>query len=251
MAQLEGAARGDALKDDSDFARETRRLAEAVLQRDALLGWRLLEHPRRLRIRTIDSVCGEIARSLPVLSGSGGRQTPVEDATPMYREAARQTLMQLGGNDAELDAALRTVLLHRDGSLADCERLLMEMLPLRNQWGELVPLLGRGAGRCLSRRHGAAAAAASAGTRNLRGIDAAFAERAGRHSDETWRSLAGEMGHADGYKGEPSPIAMCAGLHDAPEEIAEHLDHWQALIHLVTTGGRRVAVGLSQELAEV
>ena len=61
----------------------------------------------------------------------------------MYREAARQTLMQLGGNDAELDSSLRTVLLHREGSLADCERLLMEMLPLRNQWGELVPLLGR------------------------------------------------------------------------------------------------------------
>ena len=58
----------------------------------------------------------------------------------MYREAARQTLMQLGGDDAELDEALRTVLLHRDGSLADCERLLMEMLPLRDQWGELVPL---------------------------------------------------------------------------------------------------------------
>jgi ATP-dependent helicase/nuclease subunit A len=67
VEQLEGAARGDALKDDSDFAQETRRLAEAVLQRDTLLGWGLLEHPRRLRIRTIDSVCGEIARSLPVL----------------------------------------------------------------------------------------------------------------------------------------------------------------------------------------
>ena len=141
--QLEMAARGDALKVNSVFARETRTLAEAVLQRDAMLGWRLLENPRRLRIRTIDSVCGEIARSLPVLSGGGGRQTPVEDATPMYREAARQTLMQLGGPDAGLDAALRTVLLHRDGSLADCERLLMEMLSLRNQWGALVPLLGR------------------------------------------------------------------------------------------------------------
>ncbi len=96
LEQLEGAARNDALKDESSFALETRKLAESVLQRDALLGWKLLEHPRRLRIRTIDSVCGEIARSLPVLSGGGGRQRPVEDATPMYREAARQTLMQLG-----------------------------------------------------------------------------------------------------------------------------------------------------------
>ncbi len=86
-------------------------------------------------MRTIDSVCAEIARSLPVLSGSGGGQTPVEDAAPLYREAARRTLMQLGGNDASLNEALRTVLLHRDGNLAECERLLAEMLPLARSVG--------------------------------------------------------------------------------------------------------------------
>jgi len=235
VAQLEGAARGDALKNNSEFDRETRALSEAVLRRDALLGWKLLEHPRRLRIRTIDSVCGEIARSLPVLSGSGGRQTPVEDSMLMYREAARQTLMQLGGNDAELDAALRTVLLHRDGSLAECERLLMEMLPLRNQWGELVPLLGQELddayldGTVLPR------------------IERALKEAIGDGLSQLSRSLpsdikrelallAGEMGHANGYKGNPSPIALLAGVHDVPEEIADHLERWQALIHLVTTG---------------
>ncbi|HEX3967870.1 MAG TPA: UvrD-helicase domain-containing protein [Edaphobacter sp.] len=242
MAQLEGAARGDSLKSGSEFDRETRTLAEAVLQRDALLGWKLLDHPRRLRIRTIDSVCGEIARSLPVLSGSGGRQRPVEDPTPMYREAARQTLMQLGGNDTELDAALRTVLLHRDGSLGECERLLMEMLPLRNQWGELVPLLGQELddayldGTVLPR------------------IERALQEAIGDGLAQLSRSLppdikrelallAGEMGHAEGYRGNPSPIALLAGMHDVPEEIADHLERWQALIHLVTTdkGNWRVA----------
>lgn len=235
LAQLEGATRGDALKGGSDFERETRALAETVLRRDALLGWELLEHPRRLKIRTIDSVCGEIARSLPVLSGSGGRQTPVEDPTPMYREAARQTLMQLGGNDVELDAALRTVLLHRDGSLADCERLLMEMLPLRNQWGELVPLLGR-AGMTdefldrdvLPQLQRALERAVCAGLTQ-------FSQSVPEDILRELASLAGELGHAQGYKGEPSPIAMCAGLHDAPEETAEHLEHWRALIHLITT----------------
>ena len=233
VEQLEGAVHGDALKDDSAFARETRSLAEAVLQRDALLGWKLLEHPRRLKIRTIDSVCGEIAHSLPVLSGGGGRRTPVEDATPMYREAARQTLMQLGGKDRELDAALRTVLLHRDGSLADCERLLMEMLPLRNQWGDLVPLLGRAEmteefldSEVLPQLQRALEDAVCAGlTRLSQSVPSdILAELA---------SLAGEMGHAEGYKDEPSPIAMCAGLHEAPGETAEHLDRWKALIHLL------------------
>ncbi len=71
MAQLESAARNEPVKSDSDFDREMRALAEAVLRRDQLLGWNLLEHPRRLRIRTIDSLCREIAQSLPLLSGSG------------------------------------------------------------------------------------------------------------------------------------------------------------------------------------
>ena len=59
---------------------------------------------------------------------------------PLYRTAARRTLMQLGGEDAALNDALRTVLLHRDGNLAECERLLAEMLQLRDQWGRLIPL---------------------------------------------------------------------------------------------------------------
>jgi len=46
VAQLERAARGEALRDDNAFERETRTLAEAVLRRDELLGWQLLEHPR-------------------------------------------------------------------------------------------------------------------------------------------------------------------------------------------------------------
>jgi ATP-dependent helicase/nuclease subunit A len=235
MAQLESAARGDVLNGNSGFERETRMLAEAVLRRDKLLGWELLDHPRRLRIRTIDSVCGEIARSLPVLSGSGGHQTPVEDPTPMYREAARQTLMQLGSNDTGLDSALRTVLLHRDGSLAECERLLMEMLPLRNQWGELVPLLGQELddayldGTVLPRLQKALDQAIGAGLTQL-------SRSVPNDILQDLSLLAGEMAQAEGYKGQPSPIAMWAGLHDVPAEIAEHLEHWLALIHLVTTG---------------
>ncbi|NYF52531.1 UvrD-helicase domain-containing protein [Tunturiibacter gelidoferens] len=234
IAQLESASRCEPLKSYSDFDRETRALAEMVLRHDASLGWELLQHPRRLNIRTIDSVCGEVARLLPVLSGAGGRQTPVEDPTLMYREAARETLMQLGGSDVELDAALRTVLLHRDGSLRDCERLLMEMLPLRNQWGELVPL-----GRqqlddafldqaVLPKLELALEQAVCAGLTRL-------SLSVPEDILQELASLAGEMGNAEGYRGTPSPIAMCAGLHTTPQETAEDLEHWRALIHLLTT----------------
>jgi ATP-dependent helicase/nuclease subunit A len=234
IGQLESAARGEPLKSDSDFDRETRALSERVLRRDGLMGWELLQHPRRLNIRTIDSVCREVARLLPVLSGAGGRQTPVEDATLMYREAARATLMQLGGDDVELDAALRTVLLHRDASFRDCERLLMEMLPLRNQWGELVPLGTQQLDDAflnetvLPKLELALEQAACEGlTRLSLSVPADILQELA--------SLAGEMGHAEGYRGSPSPIAMCAGLHNTPQEAAEDLEHWRALIHLLTT----------------
>ncbi|MBB5346044.1 UvrD-helicase domain-containing protein [Tunturibacter empetritectus] len=232
--QLESAARSEPLKNDSDFDRVTRVLAEMVLRRDALLGWELLQHPRRLNIRTIDSVCGEVARLLPVLSGAGGRQIPVEDATLMYREAARETLMQLGGADVELDTALRTVLLHRDGSLRDCERLLMEMLPLRNQWGELVPLGTQQLDDAfldetvLPKLELALEQAVCVGLTLL-----SLSVPADILQELT--SLAGEMGHAEGYRGSPSPIAMCAGLHQTPQETSEDLERWRGLIHLLTT----------------
>jgi len=234
LEQLENARSGIAAV--KEFDRETRPLAESVLRRDSERGWGLLEHPRRLRFRTIDSVCGEIARMLPVLSGGGGAQKPIEDATPMYREAAQHTLMQLGSNDAELNEALRILLLHRDGSLLDCERLLVEMLPLRNQWGELVPLLGQELddayldNTVLPRIERALEEAIEAGlTRLSRSVP--------RDILCDLSLLAGEMGHSDGYKGTPSPIAVWAGEYEAPEEIAADLARWHGLIHLVTTNG--------------
>ena len=232
VAQLERATRPDSSK--SEFDRETRVLAHAVLQRDEQLGWELLHHPHRLNVRTIDSVCGEIARSLPVLSGGGGRLSPVEDATLLYREAARQTLMQLGGPDAALNDALHTLFLHRDGNLADCERLLAEILALRNQWGEFVPLTGAE----LDEAH----LDETVRPRLQHVLEQALCAGLSQLADsipsdvlDELSALAGEMGRADGYKGRPSPIAPCAGIQIPPDETAEHLERWRALIHLLTT----------------
>ncbi len=235
MVQLEAAARGDAIRTDSEFDRATREMADAVLRRDELLGWGLLEHPRRLRIRTIDSVCGEIARMLPVLSGGGGRLTPVDDPTSMYREASRQTLMQLGGPDAELDAALRTVLLHRDGSLVECERLLMEMLPLRNQWGGLVPLLGREEmndalldREVLPQLQRALEEVVCAGLTE-------FAQAVPADFLHALASLATSLAQIEPYERMTSPIAVCSGKIGIPSTDPADLEHWRALIHLLVT----------------
>lgn len=230
ISQMEGAAAGT--DTGSVFDQATRQLAHAVIRRDAELGWGLIESPRRLNVRTIDSVCAEIARALPVTCGGGAGITPVEQPEAMYREAGRRTLLRLGGSDPLLDDALRTMLLHRDGSVAECEELLAEMLAARDQWGELVPV-GREelTDEWMEERV-------------RRRLDRALELEVCRGLSDLVRTipestlheitvLASEMGDAPGWRQGASPVAVCAGITKTPGEGLEHLQHWQALIHLL------------------
>ncbi|SFS15625.1 ATP-dependent exoDNAse (exonuclease V) beta subunit (contains helicase and exonuclease domains) [Granulicella pectinivorans] len=228
LEQLEKASLDAPLK--GEFERLTRHLAQRVVAR----GWSLNEHPRRLKIQTIDAVCAEIARALPLLSGSGGQLSPANDATTMYRDAARRTLLQLGGEDIALDEALRTILLHRDGNLAECERLIAGMLGTRDQWGELVPLSGEHLedeyleGTVLPRLERTLdLAICRALTQLARTLPAGVLREL--------TSAAAELGFLEGYNGGVSPIALCAGRHEPPGAMAGDLAHWRALAHLVVT----------------
>jgi ATP-dependent exoDNAse (exonuclease V) beta subunit len=235
--ELEAAAEHVPLKRDAAFERTSRELAERVLRRDEALGWGLLDRPRRLRVQTIDSVCAEIARSLPVLSGSGGGLAPVEDAVPLYREAARRTLMQLGGNDAVLDESLTKLLLHRDGSLVDCERLIAEMLERREQWAEFVPLRGEE----LTEQHldevvrpkleRALEIAICAG---LARLEQTMPPEILRDLVMVARSISEDLAPEQAHL----PIAVCAGRLNLPSASPEDLAHWRGLIQLLMTSAR-------------
>jgi ATP-dependent exoDNAse (exonuclease V) beta subunit len=237
LSQLQSAANGDAPA--NAFDRETLALARAVLERDRALNWQLLSQPARLNIRTIDSVCSEIARSLPLLSGSGGARATVADAASLYAIAARRTFMQLGDpGDPDLHRALHTVLLHRDGNLPECERLLAEMLQYREQWGELVPL-GR-------QRLDDAFLDAHVLPRLELALEQAICTTLTRLAKAIPPSIlsqlsaaAAEMAHLDGHKGAASPIAICASRHASPKATAADLEHWRALMHLLVTPSTR------------
>ena len=233
LSQLAQAQQQTPLADDAlDFDHETRALAAAVLARDSEMRWEILTRPERLNIRTIDSVCAEIAGSLPLLSQSGGANRPLKDAKPLYRLAARRTLMQLGGPDRRLHAALHTVMLHRDASFLDCETLLARMLERREQWGELVPL--------------------SAEFRDDDELDSIVRPRLERALEKIGcdglsraaslmpadtlhqlADLAAQLGLNPGYNGADSPIAFCSALKEPPAIAGNHLEHWKALIHLL------------------
>jgi ATP-dependent exoDNAse (exonuclease V) beta subunit len=236
LGRLENAASNAAPA--NEFDRLTQPLARAVLERDRALNWNILAQPDRLNIRTIDSLCSEIARSLPVLSGSGGRQSPVTDAEPLYALAAQRTFLQLGGSDPALNAALRLILLHRDGNLADCEALLGEMLARRDQWGELVPL-GR---RELDDEYLDANILPLLQRALEQAIRAAIAQLARSLPPDLLERLceaAAEMAHLDGYNGRPSPIALWAHRDDLPGLTSDDLAHWRALMHLLVSPSQK------------
>ena len=107
-------------------------LGQQALQRSAELNWHLLETPARLRIYTIDSLCANLARQMPLLSRFGTQPAVTEDAWAYYREAAGQALQTMDAD--ELGEPVRQVLRYMDNDQTRLEGLLMAMLSKREQW---------------------------------------------------------------------------------------------------------------------
>ena len=108
-------------------------LARAALQRDQEKGWNLLAHPARLSIKTIDSFCASLVRSMPWLSGMGGMPSVAEDARALYGKAARQTLALIDSTEC-----VQALVAHLDVDLLPAEELLVDMLGFRDQWLPVV-----------------------------------------------------------------------------------------------------------------
>jgi ATP-dependent helicase/nuclease subunit A len=130
LAALDGAH--DATSTPAHVER-TRALARRVLVRDRMQGWDLSGHPGRLRVHTIDALCAALVRQMPWLSRFGGEPQMVEDARPLYRRAARETLEHIDGGGPWGDAAAE-VLAHLDNDIGRCEDMLVALLGRRDQW---------------------------------------------------------------------------------------------------------------------
>ncbi len=140
VERLQAAASGPekALEPHEQVSRE---LALAALENDRKRGWNLLQQPSRLRIRTIDSLCSELARQLPILSGLGGGQQVAEDAEPLYRRAAARTMASIEDSRDDLQADIIRVLDRYDNQYDRLVDLLTSMLSHREQWiGHLLEI---------------------------------------------------------------------------------------------------------------
>ncbi len=111
----------------------SRDLARAVLQDEQRRDWQLHRHPARLSISTIDAVNAWLAGRAPLATGASTMRRVSETPETLYEEAARATLGHLVGRG---DAArnLAAVLRHLDNDTDRFERLMVAMLPRRDQW---------------------------------------------------------------------------------------------------------------------
>jgi ATP-dependent helicase/nuclease subunit A len=112
-------------------------LARAAVERDRAMNWQLLDNARRLRIETIDALCLSLTRQMPVLARLGARPEPIDDAAPLFAEAARLTLAMVETDD-EIANDVAAVLEHLDNDTQTAQGLLSNLLGRRDQWLPLV-----------------------------------------------------------------------------------------------------------------
>jgi len=190
----------------------TRVLAEAALHRDQELGWNILDHPARLRVQTIDSLCMAIAAGMPWLARLGGMPRIEEKARDLYEEAAWRTVLLAG--DPEHGDAVSQLLQHLDNDAARARDLIATMLSTREQWIELAVKTREPTRRPLEKA--------------LERLIASRCEAVDRLVPvalrEAWVNLARYAGQ---------PVDAWPGEDNAEESVVA----WKALIEIVLTGG--------------
>ena len=108
-------------------------ISRAVLARDEEQGWQLREHPGRLKIATIDSLCASLVGQMPFLSRFGAQPRVSDEVEAYYLAAARETigLIEDGGERGDIVAKALDYL---DNNVGNLEKLLVSMLARRDQW---------------------------------------------------------------------------------------------------------------------
>jgi len=132
LEKLEQARMGATVT--AEHERHTRQLAKALLAHAEQRQWRLDQ--TTLNIRTIDSLCHELTRQMPILSGLGGLVEAVDNAQPLYEEAVREFLSQAGEGD--VGRRIIQLLAHFDNRWSKVSELLVAMLGRRGDWGQLI-----------------------------------------------------------------------------------------------------------------
>ena len=211
------------------------KLARTVLAQDRRQGWQLLSQPNRLEIRTLDSLNARLIRQLPLLAALGGMPQVSDDASRLYREAARATLQLV--EDETLGGPLLTLLRWLDNRAATVERLIQGMLGQRDQW---LPHVAGGRLDRDSLEQALQEVVESLLEQCRNGIEQAL----GPQGVASLVSLAAEAAEVVSTQDAPAAVIACAGLQQLPEATADALPQWQGLASMLlkSDGGFRLSL---------
>ncbi len=201
----------------------TWRLAARALAADRAHDWSLGDNPSRLRIQTIDALCSELARQMPLLAGFGADLEVVDNADELYEEAARRCLALADERD-ERGRAVRTLLAHLGFRTDVLVALLARLLARRDQWlrhlrGSAVPAW----------RHALEQSIRHAVEQRLAWIRGLFPETSASELPPLARYAAANLRAADSS----SPIVTLNDLKELPAPNADELPCWQGLATLL------------------
>ena len=219
-------------------AAELHATAAAALARSRARGWDLERNPARLHVQTIDGLSHWLAQRLPLAARMALSAALVDDARPLYREAARRLVSALEAGDARsapLDRLART-LDHDPGQLAD---LVADMLGTREVW--LPKLFGEtGRSRLRATIDELLRATLESELARLRDRLARCASRA---LFEIVRAAAVAGGAA-------SPLAPLRDVRGWPAANAGAVPEWLAFAELLLTASKDGAVRRKVEAAQ-
>lgn len=206
-----------------------RKLAQTALAQNNRMNWRLTEHPARLRIQTIDSLCAVLVKQMPWVSRMGAALRPEEDAGHLHRRAARRTLTLLdaAGTPGDVAEALSRLLSHLDNNVGKIERLLSTMLGTRDQWLRHVE---ENAAPVILRKE-VESALVHVVLRALERLAAAFPDQFKANTVELARFAAENL--PDNKRA--SAINDCYELEDFPDATIESLPVWLGFAEMFLT----------------
>lgn len=202
--------------------------ARELLEHDRQNNWNLLRNPGRLRVQTIDGLCRSIAAQLPFQSALGALPETIDDPEPVYREAARALLHQVGQPDAT-GQALARLSLHLDNHLENLMALFVRLLGKREQWLPVILSIAGVSARPYLEQV-------------LQDVIEEHQRRVTRLLAPVASELALLIDGAANYLQENQPghpLAPLAGSAGLPESHYSALPHWLALVDVLLTADNR------------
>ncbi|MBB6092078.1 ATP-dependent exoDNAse (exonuclease V) beta subunit [Povalibacter uvarum] len=213
---------------ESPHKRSTWELARAVRNTDARHGWRLTEHPARLRIQTIDALNASLARRLPVLAGTGAALEPTTDPRPFYDAAGQRLVERLGDNSAVAER-LEVLVVHLGNRVDRLVELLSDLLAKRDQW--LHPIVNANARENL--RFVLESTLKRIVERHLTLLCEGLGDVRRRELFDLLQYAAGNLLGGDLDPVRRALLESCLSRPAAPDATSESLDAWRALVAML------------------